>query len=103
MVEGDVADVANALTGQPPTVVADGESAVGMEFNSREAVIASIKEYTIRREVDYRNEVFEVHEMSSGLEFAINLHLQHCDCGEFQVERIPCRHVFTCCTNQHLD
>ncbi|KAL4356508.1 hypothetical protein AHAS_Ahas09G0093700 [Arachis hypogaea] len=37
-----------------PTVVADGEFAVGMDFNSREAVIASAKEYTIRREVDYR-------------------------------------------------
>ncbi|RYR38328.1 hypothetical protein Ahy_A09g043350 [Arachis hypogaea] len=37
-----------------PVVVAAGEFAVGMEFNSREAVIASVKEYTIRRGVDYR-------------------------------------------------
>ncbi|RYR48501.1 hypothetical protein Ahy_A07g034523 [Arachis hypogaea] len=84
MVEGDVANVANALIGQHPsrepsfmhalnldamhapefskyvntvpTVVADGEFAVGMEFNSREAVIASVKEYTIRRGVDYMNQ-----------------------------------------------
>ncbi|RYR45908.1 hypothetical protein Ahy_A07g031678 [Arachis hypogaea] len=34
--------------------VADGEFAVGMEFSSREAVIKAIKEYTIRRSVDYR-------------------------------------------------
>ncbi|RYR43476.1 hypothetical protein Ahy_A08g039884 [Arachis hypogaea] len=34
--------------------IADGEFAVGMEFSSREGVIKSIKEYTIRRSVDYR-------------------------------------------------
>ncbi|RYR00311.1 hypothetical protein Ahy_B07g088434 [Arachis hypogaea] len=34
--------------------VADGEFAVGMEFSSRKAVIKAIKEYTIRRSVDYR-------------------------------------------------
>ncbi|XP_020978007.1 uncharacterized protein LOC110271427 [Arachis ipaensis] len=28
---------------------------------------------------------------------------QRCDCGEFQVDRIPCRHVFACCANQRLD
>ncbi|XP_016168933.1 uncharacterized protein LOC107611532 [Arachis ipaensis] len=37
-----------------PAVVAAGEFVVGIEFNSREAVIASVKEYTIRRGVDYR-------------------------------------------------
>ncbi|XP_025634048.1 uncharacterized protein [Arachis hypogaea] len=36
------------------SVVADGEFAVGMEFSSRDAVIKAIKEYTIRRSVDYR-------------------------------------------------
>ncbi|RYR44359.1 hypothetical protein Ahy_A08g040707 [Arachis hypogaea] len=35
-------------------MVADGEFAVGMEFSSREAVIKAVKEYTIRRSVDYR-------------------------------------------------
>ncbi|XP_025692505.1 uncharacterized protein [Arachis hypogaea] len=35
-------------------VVADGEFAIGMEFSSRDAVIKAIKEYTIRRSVDYR-------------------------------------------------
>ncbi|RYQ93167.1 hypothetical protein Ahy_B09g099449 [Arachis hypogaea] len=82
MVERDVADVANGLTrqhpyGEPsfmhalnldamhapefseyvntaPAVIAAGEFAVGMEFNSKEAVIASVKEYTIRRGVDYK-------------------------------------------------
>nr|XP_029146240.1 uncharacterized protein LOC114924811 [Arachis hypogaea] len=37
-----------------PPVVADGEFTVGMEFNSREAVIKAMKDYTIRRGVDYR-------------------------------------------------
>ncbi|XP_057760011.1 uncharacterized protein LOC130980335 [Arachis stenosperma] len=35
-------------------VVADGEFAVGIEFSFREAVIREIKDYTIRRGVDYR-------------------------------------------------
>ncbi|RYR68144.1 hypothetical protein Ahy_A03g014613 [Arachis hypogaea] len=35
-------------------LVADGEFAVGMEFSSREAVIRAMKEYAIRRSVDYR-------------------------------------------------
>ncbi|XP_029145239.1 uncharacterized protein [Arachis hypogaea] len=52
---------------------------------------------------DRQNEVIEVREMPSGLEFAVNLCLQHCGCGEFQVDRIPCRHVFACCVNQRLD
>ncbi|XP_057755421.1 uncharacterized protein LOC130974567 [Arachis stenosperma] len=52
---------------------------------------------------DRQNEVFEVREMPSGLEYAIDLRRQRCDCGEFQVDRIPCRHVFACCANQRLD
>ncbi|RYR65767.1 hypothetical protein Ahy_A03g011692 [Arachis hypogaea] len=36
------------------SIVADDEFAVGMEFSSREAVIKAMKEYTIRRSVDYR-------------------------------------------------
>nr|XP_025627877.1 uncharacterized protein LOC112721001 [Arachis hypogaea] len=52
---------------------------------------------------DRQNEVFEVREMPSGLEFAVDLHGLRCDCGEFQVDRIPCRHVFACCANQRLD
>ncbi|RYR09899.1 hypothetical protein Ahy_B05g078333 [Arachis hypogaea] len=182
----------------PDYTNADGEFAVGMKFSSREAVIKVIKEYTIRRSVDYRvyesepltfyakctqygsgcdwlirvsmisrkycwvirryngshtctkatisqdhskldsttiaeaikpkfedgaglhanqlasgniqvscfdrqNEVFEVREMPSGLEFAVDLRGIRCDCGEFQVDRIPCRHVFACCANQRLD
>ncbi|RYQ82272.1 hypothetical protein Ahy_B10g100868 [Arachis hypogaea] len=38
----------------PEYMSADGEFAVGMEFNSREAVIKAMKEYAIRRSVDYR-------------------------------------------------
>ncbi|XP_057747661.1 uncharacterized protein LOC130966855 [Arachis stenosperma] len=52
---------------------------------------------------DRQNEVFEVREMPSGLEFAVDLRGLRCDCGEFQVARIPCRHVFACCANQRLD
>ncbi|RYR40954.1 hypothetical protein Ahy_A09g046696 [Arachis hypogaea] len=100
------------------SIVADGEFAVGMEFNFREAVIKAMKEYTIRRSVDYwvyesepltfyakctqygsgcdwliRNEVFELREMQSGLEYAVDLRRHRCDCGKFQVDRIPCRHM----------
>nr|XP_025664633.1 uncharacterized protein LOC112763087 [Arachis hypogaea] len=35
-------------------MVADGEFAIGMEFSSREAVMMAVKDYTIRRGVDYR-------------------------------------------------
>nr|XP_029148359.1 uncharacterized protein LOC114925231 [Arachis hypogaea] len=35
-------------------MVADGEFAIGMEFSSREAVMMTMKDYTIRRGVDYR-------------------------------------------------
>ncbi|RYQ89452.1 hypothetical protein Ahy_B09g096091 isoform C [Arachis hypogaea] len=78
----DVTDVANALVNEVPfeepsfmrvldleamhvpefpeymsveiPIVADGEFAVGMEFSSRESVIRAMKEYSIRRSVDYR-------------------------------------------------
>ncbi|XP_016168617.1 uncharacterized protein LOC107611177 [Arachis ipaensis] len=79
----NVADVANALANQQPFVepsfmrsldldvmhapeypqyvnavkfplMPDGEFTVGMEFSSREAVIKEMKDYTIRRGVDYR-------------------------------------------------
>ncbi|PWG73856.1 hypothetical protein DF186_20895, partial [Enterococcus hirae] len=33
---------------------------------------------------DGKNEVFEVREMLSGLEFAVDLRGFRCDCGEFQ-------------------
>ncbi|RYR25541.1 hypothetical protein Ahy_B02g059341 [Arachis hypogaea] len=52
---------------------------------------------------DRQNEVFDVREMPSGLEYAVDLRQHRCDCGEFQVDRIPCRHVFACCANQRLD
>ncbi|RYR33274.1 hypothetical protein Ahy_A10g047838 [Arachis hypogaea] len=81
--EADVADVANALANQQlfeePTfmwsldlkamhtpefpqyiniaelpVMMDGEFTVGMEFSSRKAKIKAMKDYTIRRGVDYR-------------------------------------------------
>ncbi|XP_029149699.1 uncharacterized protein [Arachis hypogaea] len=52
---------------------------------------------------DRRNEVFEVHEMTSGKVLVVDLARRTCDCGHFQVERIPCRHVIACCTNQQID
>ncbi|RYR13244.1 hypothetical protein Ahy_B04g070342 isoform A [Arachis hypogaea] len=44
------------MTAEIP-MVEDGEFRVGMEFSSREAVIKAVKDYSIRRSVDYR--VFE--------------------------------------------
>nr|XP_025617221.1 uncharacterized protein LOC112709550 [Arachis hypogaea] len=41
--------------------------------------------------------------MPSGVEYAVDLRQRVCDCGEFQVDRIPCRRVFACCANQRLD
>ncbi|RYR41658.1 hypothetical protein Ahy_A08g038068 [Arachis hypogaea] len=55
------------------------------------------------QETSKHNEVFEVREIFNDLGFVVNLRLWHCDCGEFQVDRIPCRYVFVCCANQHLD
>ncbi|XP_016169048.1 uncharacterized protein LOC107611656 [Arachis ipaensis] len=52
---------------------------------------------------DRMNEVFEVREMPGGTEYAVDLRRQRCDYGEFQVDQIPCRHVFACCANQRLD
>ncbi|XP_025685424.1 uncharacterized protein [Arachis hypogaea] len=52
---------------------------------------------------DRQNEIFEVREMPIGIEYAVNLRQRYCDCGEFQTDRIPCRHVFACCANQRLD
>ncbi|RYQ93258.1 hypothetical protein Ahy_B09g099529 [Arachis hypogaea] len=36
---------------------------------------------------DRQNEVFEVRECPSGVEYAVDLRRQRCDCGEFQVDR----------------
>ncbi|XP_057720335.1 uncharacterized protein LOC130934823 [Arachis stenosperma] len=52
---------------------------------------------------DRRNEVFEVREMTTKKVLVVDLARRRCDCGHFQVERIPCRHVIACCANQHLD
>ncbi|XP_057730854.1 uncharacterized protein LOC130946197 [Arachis stenosperma] len=52
---------------------------------------------------DRRNEMFEVREMQDGSIHTVNLAQRHCDCGHFQVERLPCRHVLACCANQRLD
>ncbi|RYR41267.1 hypothetical protein Ahy_A08g037675 [Arachis hypogaea] len=134
-----------------PVVVADSKFIVEIEFNSRETMIAAVKECTIQKGVHYRvykpesmtfyakyiqyetscdwlirvslikrqycwvikryngshtcirSTIPKVREMSSGLEFAVNLRLRHCDCGKFQVDRILCRHVFAYCANQCLD
>ncbi|MED6135892.1 hypothetical protein PIB30_050941, partial [Stylosanthes scabra] len=41
--------------------------------------------------------------MPNGVEYAVDLRRRRCDCGEFQVDKIPCRHVIACCANQRLD
>ncbi|RYR50341.1 hypothetical protein Ahy_A07g036935 [Arachis hypogaea] len=45
---------------------------------------------------DRRNEVFEVCEMTTEKVLVVDLARRTCDCGHFQVERIPCRHVIAC-------
>ncbi|XP_057760038.1 uncharacterized protein LOC130980365 [Arachis stenosperma] len=50
-----------AVMAEVPLVV-DSEFAVGMKFSSREAVIRAMKEYAIRRSVDYR--VYELEPMT---------------------------------------
>ncbi|XP_029144834.1 uncharacterized protein [Arachis hypogaea] len=52
---------------------------------------------------DRHNEMFEVNEIQHGTIYTVNLAQRHCDCGHFQVEQLPCRHVLACCANQHLD
>nr|XP_029148382.1 uncharacterized protein LOC114925239 [Arachis hypogaea] len=52
---------------------------------------------------DRRNEVFEVCEMTTRKVLVVDLARRTCDCGHFQVERIPYRHVIACCANQRLD
>ncbi|XP_025652920.1 uncharacterized protein [Arachis hypogaea] len=52
---------------------------------------------------DRHNEMFQVREMQDDTIYTVNLAQQHCDCGHFQVERLPCRHMLACCTNQRLD
>ncbi|RYR33103.1 hypothetical protein Ahy_A10g047676 [Arachis hypogaea] len=76
VVAPNVGDVANALANEDPFeepsfmrvldleamhapefseyMSADGEFAIGVEFSSREAVMMAVKDYTIRRGVDYR-------------------------------------------------
>ncbi|RYR50320.1 hypothetical protein Ahy_A07g036914 isoform A [Arachis hypogaea] len=41
---------------------------------------------------DRQNEVFKVREMSSGVEYAVDLHRRQCDCGEFKIDHFLCRH-----------
>ncbi|RYR67061.1 hypothetical protein Ahy_A03g013302 [Arachis hypogaea] len=50
-----------------------------------------------------RNEVFEVHEMPTRRVLVVDLARRMCNCGHFQVERLPSRHVIARCANQHLD
>ncbi|XP_025670199.1 uncharacterized protein [Arachis hypogaea] len=52
---------------------------------------------------DRQNEMFEVREIQDGSVYTVNFTQRHCDCGHFQAERLPCRHILACCTNQRLD
>ncbi|RYR67441.1 hypothetical protein Ahy_A03g013802 [Arachis hypogaea] len=76
-------------------VVNTGYSRMEQEYN---------KNYQrLKERVQQAQEMFEVREMQDGSIYTINLVQQHCDCGHFQVERLPCRHVLACCANQRLD
>ncbi|RYQ90194.1 hypothetical protein Ahy_B09g096435 isoform B [Arachis hypogaea] len=70
---------------------------------ARNLPVTALVKATFYRLNELQNEVFEVREMPSGLEFTVDLRSLRCDCGEFQVDWIPCRHVFACCANQRLD
>ncbi|RYR53643.1 hypothetical protein Ahy_A06g028841 [Arachis hypogaea] len=48
---------------------------------------------------DRRNEIFEFREIQDDSIYTVNLAQRHCDCGHFQVERLPYRHVLVCCAN----
>ncbi|RYR30554.1 hypothetical protein Ahy_B01g055296 [Arachis hypogaea] len=96
-----------------------GEFAVGMKFSSKEAVIMAMKDYTVCRGVDYQGYESEsltfyakCTQYGSGRMGYLKCvrcqvigvcHRQRCDCDKFQVDRIPCRHVFAFCANQRLD
>ncbi|RYQ88674.1 hypothetical protein Ahy_B09g095730 isoform B [Arachis hypogaea] len=41
--------------------------------------------------------------MTSRKVLVVDIARQTCDCGHFQVEQLPCRHVIACCANQRLD
>ncbi|RYQ91784.1 hypothetical protein Ahy_B09g097817 [Arachis hypogaea] len=58
---------------------------------------------TISQDHSKRNEVFEVHKMPSRRVLVVDFAWQMCDCGHFQVERLPCRHVISYCANQRLN
>ncbi|RYR71921.1 hypothetical protein Ahy_A02g006127 isoform B [Arachis hypogaea] len=59
--------------------------------------------YFVFAQLRIENEVFEVREMTSGKVLVVDIARRTCDCGHFQVERIPCRHVIACCANQRID
>ncbi|RYQ95483.1 hypothetical protein Ahy_B08g090792 [Arachis hypogaea] len=46
----------------------------------------------VMHRLDRQNEVFEVHEMTSGKVLVVDLARRTCDCGHFQVEPLPCHH-----------
>ncbi|RYR41235.1 hypothetical protein Ahy_A08g037634 [Arachis hypogaea] len=60
-----------------------------------------VEEYNI----NYKrpNEVFEVRKMPSEKVLVVDLTRRTCNCGYFQVERLPFRHVIAYCANQCLD
>ena len=50
-----------------------------------------------------QNQVFHVQDLTNGDEFSVDLIRRYCDCGDFQTDRYPCRHVIACCANQNID
>ncbi|XP_025662094.1 uncharacterized protein [Arachis hypogaea] len=53
IIGSDKSKICDVVAAELP-LMPDGEFTVGMEFSSREAVIKAMKDYTIRRGVDYR-------------------------------------------------
>ncbi|RYR09818.1 hypothetical protein Ahy_B05g078241 [Arachis hypogaea] len=124
IVEGETADAWEFFLSnlRRYVVTIDGVGIISDRHNSIDAAIARSNGYS-RTEQEYnknyqrlrergnivvnrfdrRNEMFEVREMQDGSIHTVNLAQRHCDCGHFQVERLPCRHVLACCANQRLD
>ena len=52
---------------------------------------------------DRQNEAFHVQELSNNQDYRVDLRQRYCDCGDFQTDRYPCRHVIACCCSQNVD
>src|SRR5215469_16189225 len=43
--------------------------------------------------------IFEVKDKRSDTRYAVDMLQRYCDCGDFQIDRFPCRHAVACCNS----